>query len=326
MERKLNKVMVTGGAGFIGSHICDRLITMGIEVVCVDNLFSGFEDNITHLIGNENFKFVNSDISDYDDCFSAMEGCDAICHQAAIGSVPRSIKDPVRTNIANSNGTLNIFQSAFERGIERVVFASSSSVYGDDSNLPKIENRIGIQLSPYAVTKRVGELYASVFYNLKGIETIGLRYFNIFGPRQSPEGAYAAVIPKFIQKMMNGESPIIFGDGSQSRDFTYVSNAVDANILALTTGNKTTYGKIFNIACGDSLSLIEIFNVIRDILSEENTDIRKIEPVHQEEREGDVKHSKADISNAEKLLKFHPKIKAREGLKNTVDHFIIKDR
>jgi len=321
MERKLHTVMVTGGAGFIGSHICDRLIGMGIKVVCVDNLFSGFEKNIAHLIDDENFKFIDTDISNYNECFSAMEGCDAICHQAAIGSVPRSIKNPVRTNIANSNGTLNIFQSAFERGIERVVFASSSSVYGDEPNLPKIENRIGNQLSPYAVTKRVGELYASVFTDLKRIETIGLRYFNIFGPRQSPEGAYAAVIPKFIQKIMKKESPIFFGDGMQSRDFTYVSNAVDANILALTTGNKSAYGEIFNIACGESLTLMEIFNILKDIMSEKNPTFSEIEPIHEEEREGDVKHSKADVSKAGELLNFYPRILAREGLEKTVKSF-----
>ena len=319
MEEKTPKrVLVTGGAGFIGSHICDRLLGMGIEVVCVDNLITGSMNNISHLMENEGFNFVECDITDFNSCMEAGDGCDAINHQAALGSVPRSVADPLKTNLYNITGTLNIFHLASTRNIKRVVFASSSSVYGDEQSLPKIEDKIGAQLSPYAVSKRTGELYSAVFNKIHRIETIGLRYFNIFGPRQSPEGAYAAVIPKFINNALNGEKSTIFGDGEQSRDFTYVSNAVDANISALTTKEEKAFGKIFNVACGSRMTLNEIFKQIVGIIGELDLTVSEIEPIYQEERLGDVRHSLADISLAKKYLNYEPIIDTKRGLSLTV--------
>ena len=312
------RVLVTGGAGFIGSHICDRLLEMGIEVVCADNLITGSKDNISHLLEKEGFNFFECDITDINSCVEAVDGCDAINHQAALGSVPRSVADPLKTNLYNITGTLNIFHLAASKKIKRVVFASSSSVYGDEESLPKIENKIGSQLSPYAVSKRTGELYSAVFNRIHGTETIGLRYFNIFGPRQSPEGAYAAVIPKFIKNTLNGERSTIFGDGNQSRDFTYVSNAVDANILALTTDEEKAFGKIFNVACGSRMTLNEIFKQIVDIIGEFDRTVSGIEPILDEERLGDVRHSLADISLAKKYLNYEPRLDTRRGLSLTV--------
>ena len=273
-------------------------------------------------MGEENFEFFEYDITEINSCMAVMDGCDAINHQAALGSVPRSVANPLKTNLYNITGTLNIFHTAASKNIKRVVFASSSSVYGDEQGLPKIEGEIGAQLSPYAVSKRTGELYSSVFNKIHGIETVGLRYFNIFGPRQTPEGVYAAVIPRFISNTLNGDRSTIFGDGGTSRDFTYVSNAVEANIAALTTGKTEAFGRVYNIACGSRMTLIEIFEQIRDIISKVDPGVAEITPIFEEERVGDVRHSLADISLAKEYLNYQPIIDSRRGLSLTVQSHI----
>ncbi len=318
---KMVRVFVTGGAGFIGSHICDRILDLGHEVVCFDNLATGFKENIEHLRKNSRFTFIEGDIRNTELLDIHLPNCTHVCHQAALGSVPRSIENPRRTNEFNIVGSLNVLTKAQEHSIDRVVFASSSSVYGDNVDMPKFEDRTGNVLSPYAVTKSAFESYARVFNHIHGMETIGLRYFNVFGPRQSPEGAYAAVIPLFMKALCEGESPKIFGDGEQTRDFTYVQNAVDANILSLFGDIPDAYGKSFNIACGDTLSINEVFNKIR-----ESIDIRlssgHIEPIYAPPREGDIKDSLADLTEARRCLNYFPKVDFSEGIENTVSWFI----
>ena len=318
---KMVRVFVTGGAGFIGSHICDRILDLGYEVVCFDNLATGFKKNIEHLRNNSRFTFIEWDIRNTELLDIHLPNCTHVCHQAALGSVPRSIENPRRTNEFNIVGSLNVLTKAQEHSIDRLVFASSSSVYGDNVDMPKFEDRTGNVLSPYAVTKSAFENYARVFNHIHGMETIGLRYFNVFGPRQSPEGAYAAVIPLFMKALSEGERPKIFGDGEQTRDFTYVQNAVDANILSLFGDIPDAYGKSFNIACGNTLSINEVFNKIR-----ESIDIRlgsgHIEPIYAPPREGDIKDSLADLTEARRCLNYFPKVDFSEGIENTVSWFI----
>ena len=318
---KMVRVFVTGGAGFIGSHICDRILDLGHEVVCFDNLATGFKENIEHLRNNSRFTFIEGDIRNTELLDIHLPNCTHVCHQAALGSVPRSIENPRRTNEFNIVGSLNVLTKAQEHSIDRLVFASSSSVYGDNVDMPKFEDRTGNVLSPYAVTKSAFENYARVFNHIHGMETIGLRYFNVFGPRQSPEGAYAAVIPLFMKALSEGERPKIFGDGEQTRDFTYVQNAVDANILSLFGDIPDAYGKSFNIACGDTLSINEVFNKIR-----ESIDIRlssgHIEPIYAPPRKGDIKDSLADLTEARRCLNYFPKVDFSEGIENTVSWFI----
>ena len=318
---KMVRVFVTGGAGFIGSHICDRILDLGHEVVCFDNLATGFKENIEHLRNNSRFTFIEGDIRNTELLDIHLPNCTHVCHQAALGSVPRSIENPRRTNEFNIVGSLNVLTKAHEHSIDRLVFASSSSVYGDNVDMPKFEDRTGNVLSPYAVTKSAFENYARVFNHIHGMETIGLRYFNVFGPRQSPEGAYAAVIPLFMKALSEGERPKIFGDGEQTRDFTYVQNAVDANILSLFGDIPDAYGKSFNIACGNTLSINEVFNKIR-----ESIDIRlgsgHIEPIYAPPREGDIKDSLADLTEARRCLNYFPKVDFSEGIENTVSWFI----
>tara|TARA_Y100000996_G_C22493739_1_gene631367 strand:+ start:68 stop:1039 length:972 start_codon:yes stop_codon:yes gene_type:complete len=318
---KMVRVFVTGGAGFIGSHICDRILDLGHEVVCFDNLATGFKENIEHLRNNSRFTFIEGDIRNTELLDIHLPNCTHVCHQAALGSVPRSIENPRRTNEFNIVGSLNVLTKAQEHSIDRLVFASSSSVYGDNVDMPKFEHRTGNVLSPYAVTKSAFENYARVFNHIHGMETIGLRYFNVFGPRQSPEGAYAAVIPLFMKALSEGERPKIFGDGEQTRDFTYVQNAVDANILSLFGDIPDAYGKSFNIACGNTLSINEVFNKIR-----ESIDIRlgsgHIEPIYAPPREGDIKDSLADLTEARRCLNYFPKVDFSEGIENTVSWFI----
>mgnify|MGYP001162835057 CR=1 FL=1 len=316
-----NRVLVTGGAGFIGSHICDALLSMDASVVCLDNLITGKYANIEHLEDEKRFKFIEGDIRDLDTCISAMENCDSVNHQAALGSVPRSVSDPVTTHAHNATGTLNIFHAAQKLGVKRVVYASSSSTYGDEGTLPKIETRIGAPLSPYAVTKRISEMYSTVFSTLHGMEVIGMRYFNIFGPRQDPEGMYAAVIPKFTSLILNGEKPEIHGDGEQSRDFTHISNAVSANLKALFSTNQEAFGRVFNIACGYRISINKLYELIHSIISKDHPGIPSIEPTYVESRPGDVKHSLADIKLAKKLLDYSPEMGVEEGLISTVRSF-----
>lgn len=317
-----SKVLVTGGAGFIGSHICDKLITMGHQVICYDNLITGFRSNISHLEKFENFTFIEGDIRDKQLLSKSMEGCTHINHQAALGSIPRSIDNPIMTNDVNVNGGLIVLYEAKKRSIKRFVFASSSSVYGDDINLPKIESRMGGQLSPYAITKYTFEQYAKVFKNLFNSETIGLRYFNVFGPRQSPIGPYAAVIPLFVKSVIDNKSPTIFGDGTQTRDFSYIENVVNANILALFTNAPSAYGECFNVACGNATSINKLFRMIKNEWALNTGNKINLDSTFKPNRKGDVKDSLADLNKIKTILGYEPKINTEEGIKRTVKwHF-----
>lgn len=311
------RILVTGGAGFIGSNLVGALLQdeRVAFVRVMDNLATGSKDNFETFLNDPRFEFMEADIRDYGSCLKACEGIDAISHQAALGSVPRSIDDPLTTNNVNITGTLNVFTAAQKQGIKRIVYAASSSTYGDHAALPKVEDKIGRPLSPYAITKYVNELYAQVYADLFAMEPIGLRYFNIFGPRQNPKGVYAAVIPLFAQALIDNKPPKINGDGNHSRDFTYVDNAVQANILALFTDNKEALNQVYNIACGHQTSLNELFHHLR---TQAGTDI---EPIHGPERKGDVLHSLADISKAKRLLGFEVKISVEEGLRKTFDWY-----
>jgi UDP-N-acetylglucosamine/UDP-N-acetylgalactosamine 4-epimerase len=310
-------VLITGGAGFIGCNLVAALLddprVTGVRVL--DNLVTGSTKNIEPFLDNSRFEFMEGDIRSYDTCAAACAGMDLISHQAALGSVPRSINDPLTTNDVNITGTLNIFTAAKERGIKRVVYAASSSTYGDHPGLPKVEDRIGNPLSPYAVTKYVNELYANVYASLYGMELIGLRYFNIFGPRQNPQGPYAAVIPLFVKAILDNEPPLINGDGEHSRDFTYVGNAVQANLKALFTANSEAVNQVYNIACGAQTSLNELFETLKEIAGSD------LAPKYGPERTGDVKHSLADISKAASLLGYQPERSVREGLKETFEWY-----
>ena len=307
------RILVTGGAGFIGSNLTEALLKdERVKFVLVlDNLSTGFLKNLEPFMSDPRFEFLEGDIRDYDTCKKAVDGIDAITHQAALGSVPRSINDPLTTNNVNITGALNVFTAAKEAGIKRVVYAASSSTYGDHPGLPKVEDKIGNPLSPYAVTKFVNELYARVYASLYQMEFVGLRYFNIFGPRQNPNGPYAAVIPLFAEALINRKPPTINGDGSHSRDFTFVANAVQANILSLFTTNADAVNQVYNIACGEQTSLLELFNGLN---KEANT---TLQPIFGPERLGDVKHSLADISKARTLLGYTPDITVNDGLKMT---------
>jgi UDP-N-acetylglucosamine 4-epimerase len=311
------KILVTGGAGFIGANLVQHLLQQpDVEKIRVfDNLATGALKNIEEFETNKKFQFVHGDIRDYESCLLACDGIDLISHQAALGSVPRSINDPLTTNNVNITGTLNIFTAAKEKKIKRIVYAASSSTYGDHSGLPKVEDKIGNPLSPYAVTKYVNELYATVFANVYGMELIGLRYFNVFGPKQNPQGAYAAVIPLFIKAVLNNEPPLINGDGEHSRDFTFVENAVQANTLALFTQKKEAINQVYNIAYGTRTSLNEVFEMIKEIAGSD------LAPKYGPERKGDVKHSLADISKAKELLDYDPKFDIREGMKKAFEWY-----
>ncbi|MBL7709529.1 MAG: SDR family oxidoreductase [Chitinophagaceae bacterium] len=311
------RILVTGGAGFIGSNLVAALLNdKRVSFVRVlDNLATGSLQNIEEFTTDPRFDFVEGDIRDYQTCLQACDGIDRITHQAALGSVPRSINDPLTTNGVNITGTLNIFTAAKEKGISRVVYAASSSTYGDHPGLPKVEDIIGKPLSPYAVTKYVNELYAQVYGNLYGVGFIGLRYFNIFGPKQNPNGPYAAVIPLFAEALLNNKPPTINGDGSHSRDFTFVANAVQANILSLFTENDKAVNQVYNIACGHQTSLLQLF----DYLKKEAAST--LQPLLGPERKGDVKHSLADISKARQLLEYDPAVSVEEGLASTFNWY-----
>ncbi len=311
------RILVTGGAGFIGANLVENLLTDNrVNLVRVlDNLATGSLKNIDEFSHNSKFQFIEGDIRDYSTCLRACENINLISHQAALGSVPRSINDPLTTNEVNITGTLNIFTAAREKKIKRIVYAASSSTYGDHPGLPKIEDLIGRPLSPYAVTKYVNELYARVYTNLYGMEFIGLRYFNIFGPRQNLQGPYAAVIPLFINSLLKNISPTINGNGEHSRDFTYVTNAVQANVLALFTQNKKAVNQVYNIACGNQTSLSQAFDYLRKANGSE------LLPHHGPERIGDVKHSYADISKAKALLGYEVSVNVEDGLKKTLDWY-----
>jgi UDP-N-acetylglucosamine 4-epimerase len=314
-------VLVTGGAGFIGSNLCESLLNNNNIVRCLDNLSTGKKENIIPFLDNQNFTFLEGDIRDLETCKKASEGVEIILHQAALGSVPRSINDPITTNDVNISGFLNMLVAARDTKVNRFVFAASSSTYGDSKTLPKVEDVIGKPLSPYAVTKYVNELYADVFYKTYGLETIGLRYFNVYGRRQDPNGAYAAVIPKFTQLLMNLESPTINGDGTNSRDFTYIDNVVQMNHLAATTDNKDAIGSIFNTAVGDRVNLTQMTVLLKEYLAEFNSEISEIQIIHGPERLGDIPHSHASIEKAKNLLGYNPTHDLAKGLKEAVNWY-----
>tara|TARA_B110000046_G_scaffold34755_1_gene37723 strand:+ start:4493 stop:5470 length:978 start_codon:yes stop_codon:yes gene_type:complete len=319
---EIKNVLVTGGAGFIGSNIVATLlddVRVG-KVRVLDDLSNGYRENIVEFMGRDDFEFLEGDIRDYNTCLAACKGMDLVSHQAALGSVPRSIKDPILTDSVNTGGTLNMFNAVKEMGLDRIVFAASSSTYGDSEGLPKIEHIIGKPLSPYAITKYVNELYADVFALNYDFEYIGLRYFNVFGPKQDPNGAYAAVIPLFFKAALEGKAPVMNGDGSYSRDFTYVDNAVQANVLSLfadkTDDQETNpVNQIYNIAYGQSTTLLELWQYIQDAV-----DV-KLDAEFGPFRVGDIPHSLADISKAQTRLGYEPKFDVSVGLKNTCEWY-----
>ena len=313
----MSKILVTGGAGFIGSNLCESLLTDGHEVTCLDNFSTGFRANIEpfFLLYPDRFRLIEGDIRDIDMCRAAVYGQEYVLHEAALGSVPRSIKDPATPNAVNIGGFLNMIIAARDEGIKRFIFAASSSTYGDSTALPKVEERIGKPLSPYAITKYVDELYADVFARTYGFNYIGLRYFNVFGRRQDPNGAYAAVIPLFVKKFINHEAPNINGDGEYSRDFTYIENVIQMNKLALFTDNPDALNQIYNTAFGERTTLNQLVNYLREFLSEYDPQISTIEPTHGPNRLGDIPHSLASIEKAKRLLSYAPKYSMRDGLK-----------
>ena len=314
-------VLVTGGAGFIGSNLCAYLLQNNVKVTCLDNLITGKLENIEELMSNANFKFINGDITNLNDCTNACKEIDIILHQAALGSVPRSIENPINTNNINISGFLNILWAAKATNIKRVVYAASSSTYGDSKKLPKVEDEIGLPLSPYAVTKYVNELYAGVFSSLYDLELIGLRYFNVFGRKQDPNGAYAAAIPKFIKAFVNYESPIIHGDGSQSRDFTYIDNVIQANVLAATTTNSNAINQVYNVACGEQSILLELLKHIQNLLTQFDERIGQVKISFGPERIGDIKHSLASIEKAKNQLNYSPSHNVNEGIEAAIQWY-----
>lgn len=315
---KGKNILITGGAGFIGSNLCEYFLSLGANVTCLDNLSTGFYQNIKPFVKHENFTFIEADIRDLDACLKACENQDYVFHQAALGSVPRSIDDPIATNNVNITGFLNMLVASRDMKVDRFIYAASSSTYGDSENLPKVENIIGKPLSPYAITKYVNELYADVFYRTYGLKTIGLRYFNVFGKRQDPFGAYAAVIPIFVKKLMNYESPVINGDGTFSRDFTYIDNVLQMNLLALQTNNEEALNQVYNTAVGDRTTLLELTHLLKKHLSEYDPKIMDVEIVHGPKRQGDIAHSLASIEKAKRLLNYSPTHEINSGLKEAV--------
>jgi UDP-N-acetylglucosamine 4-epimerase len=307
--------LVTGGAGFIGSHIVEYLLHHGAgKVRVLDNYATGFEQNLAPFAKNPHLELVRGDIREPETCRRACTGIDYVSHQAALGSVPRSIHDPLTTNAVNISGFLNILVAARDAGVRRLVYAASSSTYGDSQKLPKVEHEIGRPLSPYAVTKYVNELYADVFARTYGMELVGLRYFNVFGPRQSPEGAYAAVIPLLVKSILTGTRPVIHGDGEQTRDFTFVANAVQANLRALFAPGAAT-NQVYNVAVGDRTSLNQLFHLLKNAAGS------GVEPVYADPRPGDIRDSLADISKARQLLGYQPAVRIAEGLRLTLEWF-----
>lgn len=316
----MDKVLVTGGAGFIGSNLCEYLLAHNYEVVCLDNFATGKIENLLPLLNQypDAFKLIVGDIRNLSDCQKAVKGVDYVLHEAALGSVPRSIKDPATTNAVNIGGCLNMLIAARDAGVKRFMYAASSSTYGDSQSLPKVEDVIGRPLSPYAVTKYVNELYADVFARTYGMECIGLRYFNVFGRRQDPFGAYAAVIPLFVKKLMAHESPVINGDGEYSRDFTYIDNVIQMNMLAMTTTNPDAVNQVYNTAFGERTTLNQLVNYLKEYLSEFDPKIADVEILHGPNRQGDIPHSLACIDKARKLLGYIPEYSMRDGLKEAV--------
>jgi UDP-N-acetylglucosamine 4-epimerase len=312
------KILITGGAGFIGSNLTEYFLGKNYQIVCLDNFSTGHKKNIASFFENKNFSLLEADIRNADDCSKAVKGIDYVLHQAALGSVPRSINDPITTNEVNVSGFLNMLVAARDARVKRFIYAASSSTYGDSESLPKIEDIIGKPLSPYAITKYVNELYATIFSSTYGMETIGLRYFNVFGRRQDPNGAYAAVIPKFVQLLLRKESPIINGDGNFSRDFTYIDNVIQMNELAIVTSNLEAINTIYNTAYGDRITLNEMVHLLKLYLSEYDETISKVPIVYGPNRKGDIPHSLASIDKAKKQLHYNPQFSFQNGLKEAV--------
>ena len=318
---KNKKVLVTGGAGFIGSNLCEALLDKQNKVVCLDNFATGKRENIAGLLNNGNFTLIEGDIRNFEDCQKASQGVDYILHQAALGSVPRSIKDPITSNAVNVSGFLNMLVAARDNKVKRVVYAASSSTYGDSESMPKIEDIIGKPLSPYAITKYVNELYADIFSKTYGLETIGLRYFNVFGRKQDPNGAYAAVIPKFVSQLMSGDSPVINGDGDYSRDFTYIDNVIQANLLSLVTTNPKAINTVYNVAFGDRNTLNDLMRYLKEYLSSFDPKIASVAVINGPNRVGDIPHSHASVKKAKDLLNYEPQFSLNQGLKEAVQWY-----
>lgn len=316
-----NTILITGGAGFIGSNLCEYFLGQGHKVVCLDNFSTGHRHNLKDFISNLNFKLIEGDIRNIADCVAAVQGVDYVLHEAALGSVPRSINDPITTNDVNVSGFLNMLVASRDAKVKRFVYAASSSTYGDSEGLPKVEDVIGKPLSPYAITKYVNELYAEIFSRTYGLETIGLRYFNVFGRKQDPKGAYAAVIPKFVMQLMALESPLINGDGNFSRDFTYIDNVIQMNALAIATKNPEAINTVYNTAYGDRNTLNNLVGYLKKYLSEYEPKIASVEITYGPNRAGDIPHSLASIEKAKRLLDYNPEYSLQEGLKEAVSWY-----
>lgn len=317
----MSKILITGGAGFIGSNLCEYFLEKGNQVVCLDNFATGHRHNIEPFFSNPDFTLIEGDIRNLDICNEAIQGVDYVLHQAALGSVPRSINDPVTSNEVNVSGFLNMLVASRDANVKRFIYAASSSTYGDSEALPKVEDKIGKPLSPYAITKYVNELYADIFSKTYGLETIGLRYFNVFGRRQDPNGAYAAVIPLFVKQFMNYESPVINGTGDFSRDFTYIENVVQMNEKAMLATNNEAVNTVYNTAVGDRTTLNELVGYLKEFLSVLDPKIASVEIKHGPNRKGDIPHSLASIDKARNLLGYEPTHKIKEGLKEAVDWY-----
>ena len=316
-----HKILVTGGAGFIGSNLIEELLQKDNKVVCLDNFSTGKRKNLESFLNNSSFALIEGDIRSLEDCQKATKGVDYVLHQAALGSVPRSINDPITSNDVNISGFLNMLVASRDEGVKRFVYAASSSTYGDSESMPKVEDVIGKPLSPYAVTKYVNELYADVFSKTYGLETIGLRYFNVFGRKQDPNGAYAAVIPKFVSQLMNGVSPVINGDGNFSRDFTYIDNVIQANLLSLVSTDKKAINTVYNVAFGERNTLNDLMAYLKQYLSEFDSEIANIEVENGPNRAGDIPHSHASIEKAKKNLNYNPQFSLETGLKEAVQWY-----
>lgn len=317
----MSKILITGGAGFIGSNLCDYFIQKEFKVVCLDNFATGHLHNLDSIINNPNFTLIEGDIRNIEDCQKAVEGVYHVLHQAALGSVPRSINDPITTNDVNVSGFLNMLTASRDAKVKRFIYAASSSTYGDSQGLPKVEDVIGKPLSPYAITKYVNELYAEIFSKTYGIETIGLRYFNVFGRKQDPNGAYAAVIPKFVMQFMNYESPVINGDGNYSRDFTYIDNVIQMNELAMLTENPEAVNTVYNTAFGDRTTLTQLVQLLKDNLAQFDPKIAEVEVIYGPNRAGDIPHSLASIEKAKNNLEYNPKFSIEAGIKEAVSWY-----
>ena len=316
-----NTILITGGAGFIGSNLCEYFLELGHKVICLDNFSTGHRHNLRDFVGNPNFRLIEGDIRNIADCVLAVNGVDYVLHQAALGSVPRSINDPITTNDVNVSGFLNMLVASRDAKIKRFIYAASSSTYGDSEGLPKVEDVIGKPLSPYAITKYVNELYAEIFSKTYGLETIGLRYFNVFGRKQDPKGAYAAVIPKFVMQLMNYESPVINGDGNYSRDFTYIDNVIQMNELAMTSQNPKAINTVYNTAFGDRNTLNDLVGYLKKYLAEFDSKIADVKIVYGANRAGDIPHSLASIDKAKSILGYNPKYSLQDGLKEAVSWY-----